>query len=85
MIKCDPRVFSRCKYHSQCEGDAYYREGSECEKFAKAILDCPMTNADRLRSMSDEELAKWMAEQAGKGPSDDPTVWLDWMKKPMEE
>lgn len=43
------------------------------------------TNADQIRAMSDEELAKWLAGQAGKEPSDDPAVWMDWLKQPAEE
>lgn len=42
------------------------------------------TNADRIRSMSDEELAKWLAEQAEMKPSDDPEVWLIWLKLKAE-
>lgn len=43
------------------------------------------TNADRIRSMSDDELAMWLAEQAENNPSDDPSVWTDWLKQPAEE
>ncbi len=44
----------------------------------------PMTNADRIRSMSDEELADWVwgAETAGRayGPRGK-KAWLDWLKE----
>ena len=45
----------------------------------------PATNADRIRSMSDDELAMWLAKQAENNPSDDPLVWTDWLKQPAEE
>ena len=32
-------------------------EGSECDKFNRQISSRTMTNADRIRAMSDEELA----------------------------
>lgn len=56
MFKCDKRAFSRCKYKESCGPDAEYEEGSECEKFNKIMLERPMTNADCIRSMNDEEL-----------------------------
>lgn len=44
----------------------------------------PQTNADRIRAMSDEELADWVwgAETAGRayGPRGK-KAWLDWLKK----
>lgn len=43
------------------------------------------SNGDFIRRMSDERLAKWLAEQAEKGPSDDPEVWLDWLKQVAED
>lgn len=47
----------------------------------------PKTNADRIRSMTDEELADWIwgAETAGRayGPWGK-KAWLDWLKKEGE-
>lgn len=65
---------------------AEYR-GSRCAHLRElAGVDTdPKTNADRIRAMSDEELAKWLAEQAGSDPSDDPEIWLIWLKLPEEE
>ena len=44
----------------------------------------PQTNADRIRTMSDEELAEWVwgAETAGRayGPRGK-NAWLDWLKE----
>ena len=47
----------------------------------------PMTNADRLRSLSDEELAEWIGKAEG-----DPALvireqkeWLDWLKEEVKD
>lgn len=45
----------------------------------------PMTNADRIRAMSDEELANMFAEFAEENPSDDASAWYEWLIKPVEE
>lgn len=66
-----------CKLYSADDVVSYCVEGP-CK-------DEVLTNADRIRAMSDEELAKWLAGQAGKEPSDDPAVWMDWLKQPAEE
>lgn len=34
-------------------------ENSECDTFNRSVEDLPMTNADRIRSMTDEELLKY--------------------------
>lgn len=45
----------------------------------------PMTNGDRIRAMSDEELANMFAEFAEENPSDDAQAWLEWLRQPAEE
>lgn len=44
-----------------------------------------MTNADRIRAMSDEELANMFAEFAEENPSDDANAWYEWLTKLAEE
>lgn len=48
----------------------------------------PMTNGDRIRSMSDEELADWVwgAETAGRayGPRGK-KAWLGWLKEEAKD
>lgn len=48
----------------------------------------PLTNADRIREMTDEELAEYLSSicyDIWKMFSDDPKkVWLDWLKSPVE-
>ena len=49
----------------------------------------PQTNADRIRAMSNEDLADYLAElgsEANNGViySDRPEEWLEWLKQPAE-
>ena len=50
---------------------------------AKEALQ-PKTNADRIRAMSDEELAAWMAECNAYKENADASQWLPWLKQPAE-
>ena len=43
-----------------------------------------MTHADRIRAMSDEELAAWMAECNAYGERGDASQWLPWLREPAE-
>lgn len=64
MIKCSPEAFARCQtkcHHCRTEAEAYFLEGSDCDKFNQEVLAAPKTNGDRIRAMSDEELADWIA------------------------
>ena len=56
----------------------------------------PITNADRLRAMTDEELAAWLSHHSmacvqGKRPCPEDCVggceqcWLDWLKQEAGE
>ena len=44
----------------------------------------PVTNADKIRAMSDEELAEWMAEFNAYKENADASQWLPWLKQPAE-
>lgn len=45
----------------------------------------PITNADRIRSMSDEELAEFIRDQIIDRNIGIPTeTWLDWLKQEAE-
>ena len=47
------------------------------------------TNADRIRSMTDEELAEWMVHKTEgngfKGYEQSVLAWLKWLKSPAEK
>lgn len=59
----------------------------------KELTACPsykrMTNADRIRAMTDEELAKWLCTEIGccncnylfSDKCDNGNAWLDWLKQ----
>ena len=59
-MKCDARAFARCPYKKQCsdspEHTSFY-EGTECDYFNQQVIHAPLTNADRIRAMSNEKLA----------------------------
>ena len=60
LIRCDPRAFARCPYKRSCVRieEATFTEGSDCHRFNEKVLRQPVTNADMLRAMEDQELVK---------------------------
>jgi hypothetical protein len=74
-----------------CETTNY--RGSTCAaQRAKFGLGDPQTNADRIRAMSDEELAEFLAEiEYRRAGFDGGAVWytaqgaLEWLKQPAKE
>ena len=66
-----------------------------CKKFSvNGVLSycidgpCPdevITNADRIRSMTDEELAEMFAGMADEVPSDNVQAWLEWLQQTVKE
>lgn len=79
-----------CKYcRANCTGAKQDREIALCLGY-----DPPKTNADRIRSMTDEELAIWIAgisecPACPKGGKDCDAwtcddAWLDWLKQECE-
>ena len=57
-------------------------------------VDDPETNADRIRSMSDEELALWKRTECPGSPKpclkvpyrvDCTSCWLDWLKEEVSD
>ena len=44
----------------------------------------PLTNADRIRTMSDADLARWL-EYEGGGACAEVYGWLAWLQQPAEE
>lgn len=73
--------------------------GREASEHGKCLVGyTPMTNADRIRAMTDEELAEWMAintdcfyckiKDKNICSLDEGTCteeWLSWLKAPVEE
>ena len=93
------------KYHVAAgDGRGYYAVDYASYFFASELLktvqvydpqayiveeEYHFSNADRIRAMSDEELAEYLAElgsEANNGViySDRPEEWLEWLKQPAE-
>ena len=80
-----------------CSGCKHLNERGYCE-FTACIIPCtvratipevkPQTNADRIRSMSDEELAEWASivehNAAATNSGWLSSKWLDWLRKEWE-
>lgn len=51
----------------------------------KGTIPAVTTNADRLRAMSDEELAEWLADHPVVSEYDENNpqhkAWLDWLRQ----
>lgn len=75
-MKCNPTARAQCPHGAYCEAFAVYTDESECAKFNQSVLAKPKTNADRIRAMSDEELAKFLCSLAfaRETPWSDPFV-----------
>ena len=86
-----------CPY---CGGHGYITQFEDieggCRAWANECIACkgtgailvPETNADRIRRMSDEELADWAINKApsiGKNYTDSRLGLLDWLQQPAEE
>ena len=63
-LKCSQEAREKCPFPRTCERDedAYFEEGSPCHAFnLKIMRPPPKTNADHIRSMTDEELVDYLA------------------------
>lgn len=77
----------KCKYENVCEMPAFIRNDvKRCKVFEERKPQKPQTNADRIRSMSDEELAEFLVnfkntfgEEYEGGMS-----CLDWLQSEAE-
>lgn len=73
---CYLRDAKPCYECSACmAGDCHFRPAPKAKK---------QSNADRIRAMSNEELAKWL-EYEGGGACAEVCGWLDWLQQPAEE
>ena len=71
--------FDYCKT-TACINPKYSNIGTA--QYGQGVQKRIVTNADRIRAMTDEELAAWLEEITML-----PTVglWLDWLKQEAEE
>ena len=71
---------SRGKICPKCGGIAEwdpYFGGTRCTRCDLAEKP-KSSNADRIRAMTDEELAEWLDERCDYAP---PFGWLDWLRQ----
>ena len=103
MQRCSKKAFAMCPNRKFCgtAEDAEFADDSECAEFNRAVENKPMTNADRIRAMSDEELAGFLMKLMhnnvqcfGEGmfpyhpcPQEQncKQCGLDWLQQPAEE
>ena len=87
MLKCRKEAFAKCPTRHLCgsQDEATFAEGSDCDKFNQWVMGLPMTNADRIRAMSDEELAKWLDNFFWGHKKVNLFDILKWLKQPAED
>lgn len=75
-----------CLYNT-LDGCKVKEYGGVCQltNTAAPITEYRMTNADRIRSMIDEELAMCLYEIGYERGWDEPKYALEWLKQPAEE
>ena len=68
-------ILQRCTHPHPCYDDGKCHYKGECSHKA------PLTNADRIRSMNDEELTEFLIELA-----DDGNLRIrEWLQQPVDE
>ncbi len=100
MQRCSEKAYSRCPNRDVCPiDDAVFEDYSYCAEFNQRVEVEPITNADRIRAMSDDELAKFLCkfrslESSGyacyrcvavKFCRSGHTGMIDWLQQPAEE
>ena len=56
MKQCSDKAYAACYRPCHSREEAFFLPGSHCDLFNQQV-NKPMTNADRIRSMTDRELA----------------------------
>lgn len=96
MLRCSPEAFAKCPTRHICGKieEATFTEGSECDLFNQSVMNMPITNADRIRAMNDEELAELLADDNRCCPPkhkccnhvpDCIGCHLEWLQQPAKE
>lgn len=96
MQRCSEKAYAMCPTRHLCgpREEATFMVPSECADFNNSVEDKPMTNAGRIRAMSDEELAVFIHEPfCDKRTHEECTISycgvcnqcaLDWLQQPTE-
>lgn len=79
MQRCSKKAYAMCPTRHLCGSieEAIFSEDSECAAFNRTVEDKPMSNGDRIRAMSDEQLCQLFMEPV-------PCVFLDCSCSPFE-
>lgn len=102
MLSCSPKAYAQCPDRHLCGPieDATFTESSECAAFNRAVADKPMTNGDRIRAMSDEDLIKkfvvsyindcppnrdWECMFGKVADGSCASCWVKWLQSPAAE
>ena len=95
-IKCNAEAREKCPFDHPCDREekAYFEEGSPCDAFNKKLVPPPpQTNAEHIRSMTDEELAEFLCDATYKENEQGYPImrtvnkvwWRKWLKQPYRE
>ena len=76
-----------------CKTDCVRADGNYGYTFCDKCAHPPITNADRIRSMSDDELAKILGDKCICPPTseceklcgDCYVCWMEWLRHPAEK
>lgn len=80
-----------CEVFPKCTADAYGDTTCRYLRFTYGMSDkdiCVLTNADRIRAMSDEELADFLSytwATSARAWQKDPEDTLYWLQQPAEK
>ena len=87
MQRCSEKAFAMCPTRHLCGSikDATFTDNSECASFNKSVDDRSMTNADRIRAMSDGELAKWLDNFFWGNKKVNLLDIFKWLQQPAEK
>lgn len=76
-----------CK--ARCENAGQHKVEDDCISYDPKDYPKPQTNADRLRAMTDKELAIWIAggvlNLTGGSLKMSAEAWLDWLRQEAEQ
>lgn len=96
MMQCSEKAYAMCPTRALCgsRSEATFKENSECDTFNRSVEDLPMTNADRIRAMSDVELAVFLSDDDRVCPPKHPNChkyvnncagcYLEWLQQPAD-
>lgn len=98
MQRCSEKAFAMCPTRHLCGSreEATFTDHSECAAFNKSVSDKPMTNADRIRAMTDEALAIFLcvhsecntnscpAQEMCEASGEEADGLLKWLRQPAE-